>query len=107
MPAKTSEEKTEGPLASAKAGRPKTIWNQHAKHLLQAEMRKRGVGYKQLARLLEDGTRTDSEASLMTRINRGTFSFAFFLEAMRVMGAESVDISHIRIDVASRVASRK
>jgi hypothetical protein len=107
MPAETSDEKPEGSVASVKTGRTRTAWNQHAKRLLQAEMTKRGVSYKQLSRLLQDGGRADSDASLMTRINRGTFSLAFFLEALRVMGAESIDISHIKIDVESRARSRK
>jgi hypothetical protein len=75
--------------------RPRTPWNAQAKWLLKGEMTRRGVTYKQLARLLEAEGETDSDQSLMTRINRGTFSLAFFLQAVRAMGTNTLDISHL------------
>lgn len=72
--------------------RRKTIWQEASKRLLQAEMARHGYTYKSLARAL-GGAETDQ--SLMTRVNRGTFSLAFFLQALRVMGSNSVDISHL------------
>jgi hypothetical protein len=75
--------------------RPRTPWNEQAKRLFKAEMARHGVTYKALARLLETEGGTDSAESLMTRINRGTFSVAFFLQALRAMGTKTVDISHI------------
>jgi Domain of unknown function (DUF6471) len=107
MPANASGEEPEKPAASEKAGRSRSAWNGHAKRLLQAEMAKHGVSYKQLARLLQEGGRADSDASLMTRINRGTFSMAFFLQAVRVMGTKSFDISHISADAEGRARGRK
>jgi hypothetical protein len=72
--------------------RRRTVWQESAKRLLQAEMARHGFNYKTLARDL-GGAETDQ--SLMTRINRGTFSLAFFLQALRTMGTKTVDISHL------------
>jgi Domain of unknown function (DUF6471) len=72
--------------------RRKTPWQEAAKRLLKSEMARHDVSYKQLARDL-GGSETDQ--SLMTRINRGTFSVAFFLRALRTMGTKTIDISHL------------
>ncbi|NKE68671.1 hypothetical protein RAMLITH_22880 [Ramlibacter sp. RBP-2] len=92
-----------GAAASTSNQRRKTLWQVAARRLLQAEMAKHGYVYKTLARDLGAG---DSEQSLMTRINRGTFSVAFFLEALRVMGTKSIDISHLP-DPRETAARRK
>lgn len=83
--------------------RRRTEWQQAAKRLLRAEMARHDFSYKTLAREL-GGTETDQ--SLMTRINRGTFSVAFFLQALRVMGTKSIDISHLP-DPRETAARRK
>lgn len=72
--------------------RTKSPWQAAAKGLLQSEMAKYGYDYKQLARALNDD---DSASSLITRVNRGTFSVAFFLKAVRVMGTKTIDIAHL------------
>lgn len=72
--------------------RRKTVWQEAAKRLLRAEMTRHGFNYKTLARDL-GGDETDQ--ALMTRINRGTFSLAFFLQALRTMGIKTIDISHL------------
>lgn len=72
--------------------RRKTVWQEEAKRLLRGEMARHDFNYKSLARAL-GGAETD--ASLMTRINRGTFSLAFFLHALRAMGTNTIDISHL------------
>jgi Domain of unknown function (DUF6471) len=43
---------------------------------------------------------------LITRINRGTFTLAFFLEAVTAMGSKSIDLGHIDRS-AKRRADRK
>lgn len=89
--------------ASTSNQRRRTTWQLAAKRLLQAEMARHGYVYKTLARDLGAG---DSEQSLMTRINRGTFSVAFFLQALRAMGTKSIDISHLP-DPRETAARRK
>ncbi len=79
-------------VEAARTQRRKTVWQVEARRLLQAEMTLHGYSYKSLARALGG---SESDQSLMTRINRGTFSMAFFLQAVRAMGTKSVDISHL------------
>lgn len=86
--------------------RPRSPWNESAKRLLQAEMSRHGVTYKELARLLEAQGETDSAAALITRVNRGTFSLAFFLQAVTAMGTRSIDLSHIAMAVEKRRAKK-
>lgn len=92
------------PLATPGNQRRKTIWQEASKRLLQAEMARHGYTYKSLARAL-GGAETDQ--SLMTRINRGTFSLAFFLQAVRVMGTKTIDISHLAAGYESADRKRK
>lgn len=76
--------------------RPDSTWNAYAKGLLRGEMERHDVSYKELALLM--GERSDDDESptaLITRINRGTFTLAFFLEAVVAMGTKSIDLSHI------------
>jgi len=72
--------------------RRKTIWQEHARTLLRGEMARYDYSYKELARALGEG---DTEQSLITKVNRGTFSVAFFLHALRAMGTRSIDIAHL------------
>jgi hypothetical protein len=60
-----------------------------ARRIVKAELARRGVNYKQLAKLLPD----ESYVQLKTKINRGSFSAAFFITVMRAIGAQYVDIS--------------
>lgn len=108
MPAELDAARSPAPVKGpVSASRERSVWNQYAKRLLQSEMAKRGVSYKELARLLEREGRDDSDESLMTRVNRGTFSLAFFLQAMRALGANGFDISHMQPSPGGRPTNRK
>lgn len=72
--------------------RRKTVWQEAATRLLQSQMKLKGVSYKRLAQYLGGG---ESDQALMTRINRGTFSVAFFLQVMRLLGADSINVEHL------------
>lgn len=89
------------PLSVSAAGvtpvRPRTVWNEAASRLLKVEMVKNGVSYKELARRLEKaGGQVETVSALITRVNRGTFTLAFFLEAATAIGTDAVHISHLR-----------
>lgn len=60
-----------------------------ASRILKAELVRRGVSYKDLARLLGDET----FLQLKTKINRGSFSAGFFIKVMRAIGAYQVDLT--------------
>lgn len=83
-------------LKRAPRSRPDATWNAYAKGLLRGEMERHDVSYKELALLMGERSGDDeSPTALITRINRGTFTLAFFLEAVVAMGTKSIDLSHI------------
>ena len=57
-----------------------------AKRTVKAEMAKRGVTYRTLAKRMNL-----SAPALKTRIERGTFSMAFFLRCMDALQVEFID----------------
>ena len=63
-----------------------------AKNLLRAELKRRGLTYKDLAdRLAQIGVR-DNERNLANKISRGGFSAAFLIECLDAIGCRTVDI---------------
>lgn len=61
-------------------------WKKRASNLLKAELKKRDVSYAELSERLQKIGLPETVASITTKINRGTFSFAFFLQCMKVVG---------------------
>ena len=53
-------------------------WKKRASNLLKAELKKRDVGYSELCNRLKEIGLSETVASITTKINWGTFSFAFF-----------------------------
>ena len=69
-------------------------WAERAKGLLKAELTRRNLTYRDLAeRLTNDGT-PESERNLANKISRGSFTAAFFLQCLAVIGCYT-----IRLDV--------
>jgi hypothetical protein len=71
------------------------IWAEHAKGLLKAELKRRGLGYRELAERLTSAGSPESERNLTNKISRGGFTAAFLLQALRAIGCDSIDIRHI------------
>ena len=66
-----------------------------AKSILKAELKRREVSYKQLAGLLAGIGVNESERNLGNKIGRGTFSAAFFLQCLTVIGVRRLDIEEV------------
>lgn len=63
-----------------------------ARRILRGEMVRRGFNYKMLAEALaaqQGSGPVESVQSLTNKVNRGRFSFAFFLRAVRAMSGTS------------------
>ena len=75
-------------------------WEVEARRILRAELARAGVGYKTLVVRLAALGIEESEANLSNKIARGKFSFVFFLQCMKAIGVESVDIS-TKVDSAA------
>jgi hypothetical protein len=71
----------------------RTDWNKEARRILKSELARRDLTYKQLLKQLhEAGMAEETERSIVNKVSRGTFSFAFFIMCMRALGAEQIDI---------------
>lgn len=67
-------------------------WEAEAKRILKAELARSGIRYKVLASRLESLGVEDNESAIASRISRGKFSFAFFLQCMRALGVDEVRV---------------
>jgi hypothetical protein len=92
-PVPTVKEKGARRMSPDASAAPGTDWEAEARHILKAEMERRGVTLKELARRLELAGSSDTPKAIGMRINRGTFSFAFALRAFRALGVTKPDLS--------------
>ena len=68
-------------------------WHDLVKGMLRAEMTRRGITYDQLsAKLAEIGV-TEQSKSLRNKVARGGFSAVFFVQCLRAMGVDRVQIA--------------
>lgn len=67
-------------------------WEDRARELLVAEMRKRKVTYKVLARRLEPYGIEETPDQLNRKVNRKRFSAAFLLACLAAMDVEAIDV---------------
>lgn len=65
-------------------------WAVTAKNILKAELSRRGVSYVELQEKLEQLGIDETANSINVKINRGTFSFIFFLQTMKAIGAKTL-----------------
>ena len=65
-------------------------WPAHAKGLLKAELKRRNVGYRELAEKLGEVGVHESERNIANKISRGAFSAVFFLQCLKAVGATDI-----------------
>jgi hypothetical protein len=65
-------------------------WNERAPNLLKSEMARAGVGYEELIGRLKALGIEESYKGIANKINRGAFSFAFFMQCMKALGITEV-----------------
>ena len=63
-----------------------------AKNTLKAELKRRGLTYAQLAERLKARGIDENERNLTNKISRGSFTTAFFLMCMDVIGASTLQL---------------
>jgi DNA (cytosine-5)-methyltransferase 1 len=68
-------------------------WKASAKNILKAELARKGVDYETLAIKLNELGLDESYNSINTKINRGSFTFQFFLQCMKAIGVSDLRIS--------------
>jgi hypothetical protein len=74
---------------------PVKNWKKEARLILRAEMSRRGVSYKELARMLAAAGASYDPKSLANKASRGTFSMIFFLQCMQVLGVKTLQLDQL------------
>ncbi len=62
-----------------------TDWNKLATNTIKAELARAGVSYDELIKRLAEVGVHESYTGLAAKINRGTFSFMFFMQCMKAL----------------------
>lgn len=71
---------------------PAVNGSEWAKRLLQADMKRHGVSYADLADKLAQVGIEENERNIRNKINRGSFSAAFMIECYFVMGLPTIRV---------------
>ena len=70
-------------------------WEQRVKGLLKAELKKRGLGYRELAEKLGTLGIHETERNIANKISRGGFTAVFFVQCL-----VAVDCKTLRLEDA-------
>jgi hypothetical protein len=65
-------------------------YEEKAKNLLKSELKRRGVGYRELAEKLTAMGVPETERNLANKISRGGFTAAFLVQCLSAIGAKEV-----------------
>lgn len=65
-------------------------WTAYVKGLLKAELKRRGLSYRELAEKLTALGIPETERNIANKISRGGFTAAFFVQCLTAIGAHSV-----------------
>jgi 3-mercaptopyruvate sulfurtransferase SseA len=68
------------------------VWQDHAKGLLKAELKRKSMTYKDLAERLTAMGTAESDVNLANKISRGGFSAAFLLQCLNAIGCNNVSV---------------
>ena len=78
------------------SGREEEVLADRARRIFRAEMVRRGYSFQRLADALNaqaGGAPSESARTLINKVNRGRFSFAFLLRAGQAMGMTSITLA--------------
>jgi hypothetical protein len=70
-----------------------TYWNDRAKRLLKAELKRADLTYEELAVKLNDLGFEETKASISSKLARGTYPASFLLATLKVIGRETINIA--------------
>ena len=70
-------------------------WADRARRYVKAELKRAEVSYAELARRLKEHGLEETEASITSKLNRGTFAATFFLAAMKAIGRNHVNLEEV------------
>ncbi len=67
-------------------------WENEARRIVRVELVSRSLTYAKLATRLKKAGIEETERSIANKMSRGTFSFVFFLQCMKVMGVKTINL---------------
>ena len=65
-------------------------WSKQATNMIKAELSRKGVTYDQLQEKMAVLGIEETANAINVKINRGTFSFVFFMQVMKAIGAKTL-----------------
>ena len=69
---------------------PDKDWQDRVKGLLKAELKRRNVGYRELADKLTAMGIAESELNIKNKISRGGFTAVFFVQCLSAIGCTTL-----------------
>ncbi len=70
-------------------------WGAKASRFLKAELKRAGVGYKELAERLNAHGLQETETAIAGKLSRGTFAVSFFLAVLTVLELEGMTLAEL------------
>jgi hypothetical protein len=70
-------------------------WGAKASRFLKAELKRAGIGYKELAARLNAHGLEETETAITGKLARGTFAASFFLACLAVLEMEGVRLEDL------------
>jgi hypothetical protein len=67
-------------------------WQGYVKGLLKAELKRKGLSYKDLADRLHDVGVKENDANIRTKISRGGFTAVFLIQCLLAIGATTIHL---------------
>ncbi len=68
-------------------------WEAKVKNVLKAELKRRGIGYKELADRLGTIGVSENEPNIRNKLARGRFTAVFMVQVMAAIGANEIRLS--------------
>ncbi len=65
---------------------PDKEWNERVKGMLKAELKRKGIGYRELAEKLEPLGIHETERNIANKISRGGFTATFMVQCLIAIG---------------------
>ena len=69
---------------------PDKDWQDRVKGMLKAELKRRNVGYRELAEKLTAMGQPDTELNIKNKISRGGFTAVFFVQCLEAIGCTTL-----------------
>ena len=70
-------------------------WATKASRFLKVELKRAGIGYKELAQRLNEHGLEETEDSISAKLGRGTFSAHFLLACLAVLGIAALILEEL------------